>query len=235
MMVVLVIGLLALALGVVTAEMLSLGGRMDVERARAVRAEAGGEGAERKAFAREVRRQPGFPAAVAAGVTATVAASTAIVAFSLEWTAGAVAAGAAAAGLFVAAEMLLRHAGRAAIRAQWARFGDYFSLSKGEGRAGRLSFEDFVEGPLRRYFELAAEARGRFGLAARTIEFARGSCNGFLLERGDRPEVRAALRAAAERLLTEHFGPRDGDHGWAWDVFELRLTHHGARLKAEPL
>ena len=109
----------------------------------------------------------------------------------------------------------------------WDALADYMEVAKVAGFLRLSSFRAIFDGPLRRYLDHCAETVDRRGLTARTMEFARGTFNGYCRRR-----PWAARRA--QRMVKEELERRFGaSERWLIAVYGGRLNHHATRLPEE--
>ena len=107
----------------------------------------------------------------------------------------------------------------------WSSLASYGDVMHALRSGATLDSEEFVQGPLKRLFELALDERDALRVRARVLEYARHATNEFAT-RLSTPTAASALLEAAHAAFASVFGRRGPQNGWAFDVFEGRVTHN---------
>jgi len=120
--------------------------------------------------------------------------------------------------------------------ADWSTIGSYVELSEAARDAQDLEPGQFLDGPFRRFLELASEPapynnpRG----AARVMEFARGTFIEYLHSQAERGAHVAEIRARGRRMTAEWPNWPNVIHGeYMLEVFD-GYSNHNYRGKPDP-
>jgi len=138
-------------------------------------------------------------------------------------------------GIHFAAELSHRHGQRQprpAAPPDWSSISDYIELSSAAGQALRLAPDAFLDGPFRRFLELASNPADHPRGRARIMEFARAAIERYCESCPQRGIDAGEFRERARAMAAERFASPDLHPDYMLEVLD-GISNHNWRGRRE--
>src|SRR3954470_8861209 len=109
----------------------------------------------------------------------------------------------------------------------WSAITDYVELANTASTVHRLSVDEFLDGPFRRFLEICLTPDEYPRARARMMEFGRAAFIGYLRSQAEHGAPVASIRARGRAMVVEWCGrPESANGDYMLEVFDGYSTHN---------